>query len=284
MKSPGRKLAVIAAVVAFTTTLSGFFMGLRQTRRQAANARTAAATTWEAPPPTPASSDRLAAPTAPPPPAPRYADLPRHELQPNHGWQPHTDQLPRVDRNPTQDGDTLLLTASAQAVQRQHRAAYRAFDGAPPTVPHPMDQTSSASCLACHGNPVRVGDVAVAQISHPRYSQCLQCHAAGTGPATGWSSPPLASGAADFAQLAATNTFTGRRPIAAGSRAFNGAPPVIPHTTWMRDTCMSCHGPGGSSALRTSHLSRQSCTQCHATQADLDQRPAALAPFFTSTP
>ncbi len=31
------------------------------------------------------------------------------------------------------------------------RALNRAFNGAPPTVPHPVDQISTQSCLACHG-------------------------------------------------------------------------------------------------------------------------------------
>jgi cytochrome c-type protein NapB len=40
----------------------------------------------------------------------------------------------------------------------------------------------------------------------------------------------------------------------------------------MRENCMSCHGEGGTSAIRTSHPDRQSCTQCHAPDAGYDQR------------
>ena len=66
--------------------------------------------------------------------------------------------------------------------------------------------------------------------------------------------------------------FAGEQTTPAGARAYEGAPPTIPHRTLMRENCMSCHGEGGTSAIRTSHPDRQSCTQCHATDASYDQR------------
>jgi cytochrome c-type protein NapB len=42
----------------------------------------------------------------------------------------------------------------------------------------------------------------------------------------------------------------------------------------MRQNCITCHGPGGTSAMRTSHPDRQNCLQCHATNAFADQGPA----------
>ncbi len=273
MKTPGRKLAAIAAVAAFITSLSGFFMGLLQTSRQAADSRQVAATWSE---PTYPSHTEF-------PEAPTYAELPHHRLQPNHDWQPRTSQLPLVDQGI--DGTTLILSVLEQRQLRAARAERRAFDGAPPIAPHPVDQMSSAACLACHGNPVRVGQLVVPQISHPsHYSQCLQCHASGAGPTSTWEGLPPPVEGIDLATLAATNTFPGHREAAPGERAFDSAPAVIPHTTWMRENCMSCHGPGGSSALRTSHPSRQSCTQCHPLNPALEQRPASLEPFLAATP
>jgi len=137
-------------------------------------------------------------------------------------------------------------------------------------VPHPIDQQQAESCLACHGEPVLVDQKLVPQISHAAYSQCLQCHAAGTGPSKHWTEAP---GLFEAARV--SSQFTGHQLDHGGTRSFDGAPAVIPHTTWMRENCMSCHGPGGSSALRTSHPSRQRCVQCHPADAALDQRPMA---------
>lgn len=272
MKNPGRKLAAIAAVIACITSLSGFFMGLLQTSRQAADSRAVAATWTE--PTSPTGADYPEAPT--------YTELSQHTLQPNRDWQPRTNQLPRVDQ--PADSTELILSTIEQQQLRAARAERRAFDGAPPISPHPVDQMSSAACLACHGNPVRVGQILVPQISHPPYSQCLQCHASGAGPTSTWAELPSPAGATDLASISATNTFEGHRQTASGERAFADAPAVIPHPTWMRENCMSCHGPGGSSALRTSHPSRQSCTQCHPADATRDQVPQSLDPFLATTP
>lgn len=272
MKLPRRKLAAIVAVVACITSLSGFFMGLLQSDRQAADSRLSAAT-WVEP---------AAAPDTELPEAPTYVDLPQHQLQPNHAWQSTTTQLPRVEQ--TEDGTELILGAVEQRLVRVERATRRAFDGAPPVAPHPVDQMSSVSCLACHGTPVRVGDRLVTQISHPPYSQCLQCHASGPGPTSTWEALLPPADAPDLAHIAVTNSFAGHQQAEPGERAFDSAPAVVPHTTWMRENCMSCHGPGGSSALRTSHPSRQSCTQCHPLNPALEQRPVSLDPFLAANP
>ena len=272
MKNPGRKLAAIAVVIVFITSLSGFFMGLLQTSRQAADSRLVASN-WAEPTPTYHAADV--------PVAPRYVDLHHHLLQPNRDWQSQTANLPRIAPQP--DGTELILSVVDQQRQRAARAERRAYAGAPPISPHPVDQMSSAACLACHGNPVRVGNLLVPQISHPPYSQCLQCHAAGPGPSSSWTELIPPPSGTDFAAIAASNSFDGHHLAEPGARAFDSAPAVIPHTTWMRENCMSCHGPGGSSALRTSHPSRQSCTQCHPLNPDLEQHPVSLAPFLANT-
>jgi nitrate reductase (cytochrome), electron transfer subunit len=74
---------------------------------------------------------------------------------------------------------------------------------------------------------------------------------------------------------ALTNVTEAERALAlrerASRRAFDGAPPTIPHSTLMRTDCLSCHGPQGLYGLRTPHPERQSCLQCHAPGAHLDQ-------------
>jgi cytochrome c-type protein NapB len=70
----------------------------------------------------------------------------------------------------------------------------------------------------------------------------------------------------------AENAFVGSVSPSKGSRAWPQAPPTIPHPTFMRNDCMSCHGPNGLFGLRTPHPDRQSCFQCHVPEAGLDQR------------
>jgi hypothetical protein len=49
-----------------------------------------------------------------------------------------------------------------------------------------------------------------------------------------------------------------------GPRLYDGAPPVMPHPLFMRETCIACHtGPGARPEIRTSHPERRRCAQCH---------------------
>ena len=256
--SVGRKLAVVAAVVAFTTGLSGYFMGLRQTDRSAADRRSPSAT-QPADHVTP-QEDNLTAP-----PAPRYADLRDRTRQPNHDWINDVAKLPPA---PAFTATSLRLTSEELTALIARRESRRAFAGAPPTVPHPIDQHSSTSCLACHGHPTRIGKIDVPQISHPPYTNCIQCHAPAGGPGPALAAPPTA-----LATPVLANSFVGQPAPTSGTRAFAGAPPTIPHPTAMRQNCVTCHGPGGSSDLKTSHPQRQNCLQCHALDAASGTQP-----------
>lgn len=143
---------------------------------------------------------------------------------------------------------------AARAASLRRRAERRAYDGAPPVIPHPVDPTSVAACLACHEHGLRLGDLVASPMPHAAYASCTQCHApAAPSALSAAAGPPLT-----------WNAFEGLPAPDGGERAWTGAPPVIPHATWMRDDCMSCHGPNGAAGLRTTHPWRQSCTQCHA--------------------
>ncbi len=137
------------------------------------------------------------------------------------------------------------------------RAGRRAFDGAPPTVPHKIDQMSVASCLTCHGEGMKIGEVVVPKMSHQRYDSCTQCHVEGNAGKPVWRE----------------SEFTGLTTFGlGGDRAYAGAPPTVPHPTFMRESCTSCHGPTGVKGLRSSHPYRDSCLQCHGPSAEFDQR------------
>jgi len=147
--------------------------------------------------------------------------------------------------------------------ERQRRQATRAYDGAPPVIPHPIDQRGYPSCLTCHERGAKIGTHVAPVMSHAPLASCTQCHAAVT------STVPTTAGLTHT--VSTESLFVGKEPAGKGTRAWRGAPPTIPHSTWMRERCASCHGVL-SAGLHTSHAERQSCTQCHAPSASLDQR------------
>jgi cytochrome c-type protein NapB len=142
------------------------------------------------------------------------------------------------------------MTPEGRAEALADRAHRRAFFGAPPVIPHPVDDSSSGSCLACHRTGVKVAGKIAYPISHPPYANCLQCHAPSVG-RLGGDPPKLVT---DFTRLDESTL---------ASRAWPGAPPRMPHGVWMRENCTSCHGLVARPGLRTPHPNRQNCQQCH---------------------
>jgi cytochrome c-type protein NapB len=135
----------------------------------------------------------------------------------------------------------------------QVRAARRAYDGAPPVIPHPP---LGSACTNCHTETPRefpgVGiappnpHLKTAGLSEA--SRCRQCHVfAVTG------------------ELFATNSFEGlEQKPRRGNRLYPHAPPVMPHHVFMREDCLSCHsGPGVRQEIRCTHPDRINCVQCH---------------------
>lgn len=187
-----------------------------------------------------------------------YRQMAATNLGPNAAW---ISRLPE----PTSDPAVLFATLPVDEQDRQAsveaRAQRRAFSGAPPVIPHAIDQTSAASCLACHGEGLKVGTVVAPRMSHESYANCTQCHVEMTNRAL----PPI------VALRVGANRFDGLATPGPGERAWPGAPPTVPHTTWMRENCMSCHGELAQHGLRTSHPWRVNCNQCHTPSATLDQ-------------
>lgn len=140
----------------------------------------------------------------------------------------------------------------AQAVRA--RAERRAFDGAPPTVPHPIRANGAAECLACHADGFALGGRRASPVPHPAYASCTQCHVSSGASFTVLAANPAAE---------APSTWRGLVSDRGGPAAYAGAPPGVPHSTLMRERCESCHGAEGRVGLRTPHPSRRSCLQCH---------------------
>ncbi len=230
LPAPMRRFIPILGVIGVTLAAVGFLIGIHEPA--------------ERPGPSPVAAST---PTAWPA-AVGYADLPAAKLQPNADKKTSLSDL-RFDKpglfEEVKRTDAMKLEALAD------RARNRAYDGAPPTVPHPIASLSAASCLACHGEGMKVGDRVATKMSHAHLSNCTQCHV-------------------EQADQTVENFFLGVGRAGPGERANPGAPPTIPHHLWMREDCMSCHGLVARPGIRTTHPWLSNCMQCHAASSVLD--------------
>lgn len=189
-----------------------------------------------------------------------YSEMRNYPPGQGSGWE---HSLKMASSKPPREGKV-----TSQDLERAlaERAKSRAYDGAPPTIPHPVQQNSAAECMACHGQDLRFGEARAQSLPHDELTSCTQCHVPEDAPMEGGARLPKDP-------RAVANEFVGVQPVARGPRAWNIAPPQIPHSTAMRQNCLSCHGESGEAPMQSSHTSRQSCTQCHAPSAELDLRP-----------
>ena len=154
-------------------------------------------------------------------------------------------------------------------VSHQQRAERRAFDGAPPVIPH---QAFGVACVTCHtrtGKEIPTVGIASANPhwgsrQEGAFANCKQCH--------------LFANAQD--QFVA-NSFQGvRSDTVVTERAFPGAPPITPHAVAMRSNCLACHtGVAARPEIVCTHPERTNCVQCHVT---VD--PESESATFTSVP
>jgi cytochrome c-type protein NapB len=94
----------------------------------------------------------------------KHSTLMRSTLLSSLVQQPY-DLLAKIEVN---ENDKLLSLSD--------RETRRAFNGAPPTVPHPIDQLDPAACMACHGEGLQSKTLQASKMPHPYYSSCTQCH------------------------------------------------------------------------------------------------------------
>ncbi len=152
-------------------------------------------------------------------------------------------------------GDDAPNTSSPKSLEV--RAARRAFAGAPPVIPHPP---LTGTCTNCHtpaGGKI-VTEVGVAPANPhtqtPGMSQsarCKQCHVFQKGNDLFVES--------EFVALLQSKHAT--------ERAHSSAPPVVPHSHFMREDCNACHaGSGARPEITCRHSERLRCQQCHVGQ------------------
>jgi cytochrome c-type protein NapB len=193
------------------------------------------------------------------PPARTHAELERHPWTSGSaasGWE-------RSQAIAAREADGAEAESESIDSQRSERAARRAFDGAPPVIPHPIGSSGAADCLACHADGFVLGNRRASPIPHEAYASCTQCHVRISAPFTR---------VAGNAAAEVPSSWTGLRSPGAGEEAYTGAPPAVPHSTRMRERCESCHGAGGAAPLRTPHPERRSCLQCHPATGSRSER------------
>jgi cytochrome c-type protein NapB len=190
-----------------------------------------------------------------------YAEVAEAAMGPTKIWQAMPQALPQ----PEYDLYTKIEpTAAEKEASSKLRASRRAFNGAPPVIPHPVENTTDAACYACHGSGVNLAGFKASVMSHPFLGSCVQCHA------------PMAPAPFQDVDASVASSFVGLPAPQEGKRAYKGAPPTIPHSQWMRENCNACHGgPHGWAGMESTHPWRTNCTQCHAPSATLDQMPEA---------
>ena len=128
----------------------------------------------------------------------------------------------------------------------------RAFYGAPPSIPHEVEDDRNMgdkSCLKCHENGgfVKKYKAYTPVTPHPQFVNCRQCHV------------PQNTNSV----FVATNWKNVSVPEL-NNAALEGSPPVIPHQLQLRENCLACHaGPAAPVEIKVSHPDRINCRQCH---------------------
>lgn len=146
------------------------------------------------------------------------------------------------------------LKALGQPAEPRTLADYysrRAYSGAPPTVPHPIDPQSfgGSSCLQCHqtGDFVPALDSFAPIVPHPELTSCNSCHVT-----------------VESDDLFVESDWQKAAPAQLNRSALLTSPPPIPHGVQFRENCVSCHAPPSAPAeIHFTHPERESCTQCH---------------------
>ncbi len=241
---------VLTGVIAISFV--GFFVGIHTSAQSDGPLASVLRQAGQAPPAHTTSPDVV--------PSMTYAQMRENRLGPNAGFHSELSSL----RPPGNDPSAWMgQDPQAKLASLAQRAERRAFNGAPPIIPHSIDQLSVSNCLACHDQGLRIAENVAHMPPHRAFTNCTQCHVEQS------EGSPLSP-----------NSFQGLPAPQAGQRAWMGAPPTIPHSLAMRSNCLSCHGRTGPPGMRTSHPERTSCLQCHAPSAHLNQAPTAEASAF----
>ena len=129
---------IVGGIIALVA-VSGYFVGLRQTNSAIAMTRAVAVVKHDT------HRDLTGATNVPV--AVRYIDQDWSRDGPNAQWRNSLVDFQQPAAAAPAGAAPVPMEVKLAALQA--RASRRAYDGAPPTVPHPIMQDSSAACLAC---------------------------------------------------------------------------------------------------------------------------------------
>jgi cytochrome c-type protein NapB len=134
------------------------------------------------------------------------------------------------------------------------RAERRAYDGAPPVIPH---RPLGGACTTCHTAEARTtpGVGLAPPNPHTRTpglsasARCQQCHVFQM-----------------TSEVFRESDFHGFvQDLRHGERMYAHAPPVIPHGDFLREDCAAFHtGIAARAEVKCTHPERTDCKQCHA--------------------
>ncbi len=162
-------------------------------------------------------------------------------------------------------GVLLAGCSSASAEKESSRAellaarrALRAYDGAPPVIPHGVESLGRTECSNCHEpGALDNADRIAPPRSHPAWGDCRQCHVE-----------------RKTEKVFVENEVSPLWWPVRGARQTSISPPLIPHHIQNRENCAICHiGAQAPAALRAAHGYRPECRQCHAA---MQRTPAAV--------
>ncbi len=155
-------------------------------------------------------------------------------------------------------GESSWTSVEAYTAWRQD---LRLYEGAPPVIPHPIEEYGRDDCLACHldGDAVDEQSGRSAQVTpHPEQINCRQCH--------------LARLTND---VFVASLGEGLKPRIVEAPLNPMGPPYIPHRLQDRNDCRACHlGQAAADVIVPEHGDRANCRQCHL------QLLQAAAPFL----
>lgn len=138
----------------------------------------------------------------------------------------------------------------AMAALTKARDAVRAYEGAPPVIPHEVEELGRRNCLSCHeyGNALNTETGKFAPITpHPEQLNCKQCHVA-----------------VQTGDLFKTTSFKAMRLEKRTEKLNPLGPPYIPHRVHDRSNCGICHLSESTDPLLVpDHGYRSNCLQCH---------------------
>ena len=204
--------SVVVGAIVVTVAVSGYFMGLLQTNSAINRTNPIGNVQFE-------GRVDLTGIEEDAPSAVRYIDQDWSANGPNGAWHTELTTL-NADAQPVENPE-MPISPYERAKLIEKRSGRRAFDGAPPTVPHAIVHDSAASCLVCHENGLQVRGTFASQISHAKMGSCTQCHVSDISPLKLDSDP--------LSQPLAMNDFDGVTSSGKGERAaLEGTPPTIP--------------------------------------------------------